>query len=101
MMRSLLLLLPLVAALPARPTLPELSVSQWANIQSGFTKGVQGLSDWSLSKAHDMIHSAQDEIDSIAHQNSGDETQDTIWKKLKDDPHSFSRLTDVIEVSRL
>jgi hypothetical protein len=102
MLHSLLLLLPFVAALPARPAVPELSVSQWANIQSGFMNGAKDLSEWSFSKAQDVIHSAQHEVDAIvadAQVNSGDETQETIWKKLKDDPNSFSKLVHVIEVS--
>lgn len=104
MLQSLLLLLPLVSALPARPHLPELSVSQWSQIQSGFIGGAKDLSEWSFNKAHDVIHSAQDEVDSIVadlNTNGGDETQDTIWKRLKDDPNSFSKLTKLIEVSRL
>lgn len=93
-MRSLLLL-PLVAALPSPLRLPELTSSQWAKVQTGFSS-IQSLSDWSIAKAHDLIHAAQDEIATV---HAGDETQDTIWKKLKDDPHSFSRLTGVIDVS--
>lgn len=104
MLHNLFLLLPIVAALPARPQLPELSVSQWSNIQSGFISSAKDLSEWSFAKAHDVIHSAQDQLDAIASEvraNDGDETQETIWKKLKDDPNSFSKLTHVIEVSSL
>ncbi|KAI9635910.1 FAS1 domain-containing protein [Dioszegia hungarica] len=98
MLHNLFLLLPIVAALPARPALPELTVSQWSNIQSGFVNGAKDLGEWSFGKAHEIIDSVQDEIDAVvAHQNSGDETQETIWKKLKDDPHSFSKLTNVID----
>lgn len=57
--------------------------------------GAKDLSEWSFGKANDIIESVQDELEYGA--NSGDETQDTIWKKLKDDPHSFSKLTNVIE----
>jgi hypothetical protein len=111
-LRSLLALAPLVAALPATPpahvqerspigALPDLSVQDWAGIQSGF--GLKDASDWAWSKAHDLVYDRQstDVSEEESGQVDGDETQLTIWQRLKADEHSFSRLTGLIEVCAL
>ncbi|OCF59699.1 hypothetical protein L486_02371 [Kwoniella mangroviensis CBS 10435] len=98
---SPLILLPLVTALPAKQqssSIPELSVNQWNNIQSGFTDGLRSLSSWSWSKAEDVI----DELEAISgiatdSKDDDDKSSLTIWQALKADPHSFSKLVKIIE----
>ncbi|WWC58086.1 uncharacterized protein I303_100621 [Kwoniella dejecticola CBS 10117] len=93
---SSLLLLPLATALPAKPSIPELTVNQWNSIQSGFTDNLRSLSSWSWNKAEDVI----DELEAIAGVNSesnNDNSDLTIWQALKADPHSFSKLVKIIE----
>jgi len=79
-------ILPLLPFALAAPTKSELTVSQWTAIQSGFEK----LTDWSFSTAQDVVH----ELSEIG--TNGNEEL-TIWQQLKADPHSFSRLTKLIE----
>ncbi|OCF39311.1 hypothetical protein I317_06893 [Kwoniella heveanensis CBS 569] len=96
---STLALLPLAAAIPAQhaaKSIPELSISQWNDIQSGFTDGLRSLSSWSWNKAEDVI----DELEAIAgasYEDQADESELTIWQQLKADPHSFSKLVKIIE----
>jgi hypothetical protein len=92
------LLFSLALAAPTRPRLPELSVSQWAAIQSGFTGGLRGLTSWSWSKAEELLDQVNAELPSST--TDGDETELTIWQQLKADPNSFSRLVKIIEVGR-
>lgn len=105
-MRALFLLAPLVAAFPTHHkdandanSIPELNVAQWAEVQSGFG-GLREAGEWAWSKAHELVGDAPEYLDRIVNDNNdGDETQETIWQRLKADPHSFSRLTGLIEVS--
>ncbi|WVQ93825.1 hypothetical protein IAU59_000903 [Kwoniella sp. CBS 9459] len=96
---STLALLPLAAAIPAQQasrSIPELSISQWNDIQSGFSDGLKSLSSWSWNKAEDVI----DELEAIADasfDNTADDAELTIWQQLKADPHSFSKLVKIIE----
>ena len=101
-LRALLLLVPAIAAFPTAPkaeadveerSIPELSITDWAHVQSGF--GIKDASDWAWQQAQELMHG-----DKIENKNDGDETQETIWQRLKADEHSFSRLTGLIEVSQ-
>jgi hypothetical protein len=75
-----------------------LSIADWTGIQSGFAAGVKDASDWAWSKAHDLVYDRPIANDDGVSKNDGDETQQTIWQRLKADEHSFSRLTGLIEV---
>lgn len=96
---KLLSLLPLAIAAPhphpaAAESIPELSVSQWSSIQSTFVDGVRSLGSWSWSAAQDVVQELEESFE--AAQEDGEER--TIWQQLKADPHSFSKLTKLIEV---
>ena len=89
---NLLSLIPLALAAPTKQAaIPELSVSEWHSIQSGFENGLSSLSSWSWSKAQEMV--------SVASDDDGHDDELTIWGQLKADPHSFSKLVKIIEVS--
>ena len=90
---NLLPLLPFALAAPTKQTIPELSVSDWHSIQSGFQDGLRSLSSWSVSKAEEMI-------DRFEEVEAAKDDSLTIWGQLKADPNSFSKLVKVIEVSR-
>ena len=85
---NLLPLLPFAFAAPAKPSIPELSVSEWHSIQSSFESGIR----WSLSKAEEIIG-----IDTTIEP----DPERTIWGQLKADPNSFSKLVKILEVSVL
>ncbi|KAK8845448.1 hypothetical protein IAR55_006161 [Kwoniella newhampshirensis] len=91
---SSLLLLPLALAAPTKQSssTPELSVSQWSQVQSGFVDGVRSLSSWSWSKAEEMF----EEIESLE-KTTKDESELTIWQQLQADTNSFSKLVKIIE----
>lgn len=86
---NLLPLLPFALAAPTKPTIPELSVSEWHSIQSGFEDGLRSLGTWSWNKAEEIL----DQAVSVA-----PDAGLTIWGQLKADPHSFSKLVKVLEV---
>ena len=89
-MKSLaLLLLPLANSAPTQPT-EELSVSQWTWVQSALSGDVDKLSSWTWRQAAEIVESIEE-----------DKSEQTIWQQLKADPHSFSKLVKVIEVSHL
>jgi hypothetical protein len=92
-------LLPLAIAAPAAPAaIPELSASQWNSIQSTFVDGVRSLGSWSWTAAEEILA----EVDDVKHQMmDGGDAQQTIWQQLKADPHSFSKLVKLIEVSKV
>jgi hypothetical protein len=91
---ALLPLLPLTLAAPTTNTpINELSTSQWHSIQSGFAK----LTDWSWATAQDVVDALEDEVKDVM--TTADDGL-TIWQQLKADPHSFSRLVKIIEVSK-
>ena len=85
-------LLPFALAAPAPKSIPELSVSQWTQVQSSFVDGLRSLSQWSWAAAEELI----DEVE--AARTDGDDTQKTIWQQLKEDPNSFSKLVRIINV---
>lgn len=94
-------LLPLALAAPAPApaakgeSIPELSASQWSSIQSTFIDGARSLGSWSWSAAQDVVA----ELEELEH--GGEQGEDrTIWQQLKADPHSFSKIVKLIEVSR-
>jgi hypothetical protein len=91
-------LLPLLPLALAVPTTPELSVSQWKDVQSNFLDSVRsyGLGSWSWNKAEEVMG----ELD-IKNPFAGDESELTLWQQLKADPHSFSKLVKLIEVGVL
>ena len=87
-------LLPLAIGAPTKDTTPELSVSEWSSIQSGFIDNVRSLGSWSWSAAQDVI----EEFENV---NDGETGEDrTIWQQLLADPHSFSKIVKLIEVCR-
>lgn len=94
---STLFLLPLAFAAPAPKAakdIPELSVSQWTSIQESFGHNIGDFAAWSWNKAENIVG------DFGPHKDAGDDkTELTIWQRLKEDPHSFSRLVKIIEVS--
>jgi len=81
-------LLPLLPVVLGAPTKSDLTTSQWQSIQSGFEK----LTDWSFTTAQDVVEALEEKVGT-----KGDEAL-TIWQQLKADPHSFSRLTKLLEV---
>ncbi|ORY25187.1 FAS1 domain-containing protein [Naematelia encephala] len=91
---SLLPLLPIVLAAPTTkqqaPEL-ELSLSQWAKVQSGFFEGLRSLSTWSWEQAEELLESVDDNYD---------EQDQTIWKQLQADTNSFSRLVKIINFEK-
>lgn len=93
---QLITLLPLALAAPAPvpESIPELSLSQWSSIQSTFVDSVRSLGSWSWSTAQDVVQELESELS-----HGGETGEDrTIWQQLKADPHSFSKLTKLIEV---
>jgi hypothetical protein len=98
---NLITLLPLALAAPApapgptaEQSIPELSLSQWSSIQSSFVDGVRSLGSWSWSTAQEVVQ----DLDSELHHGGETGEERTIWQQLKADPHSFSKLTKLIEV---
>lgn len=100
---QILSLLPLAIAAPASvpaaeaESIPELSVSQWSSIQSTFVDGARSLGSWSWSTAQEVVEELEESL-----QHGGETGEDrTIWQQLKADPHSFSKITKLIEVGLL
>lgn len=103
---QLLTLLPLTLAAPApgpvTESIPELSLSQWSSIQSTFVDSVRSLGSWSWSTAQEVVQELESNLEKLESElHHGGETGEerTIWQQLKADPHSFSKLTKLIEVS--
>lgn len=106
---QLLTLLPLALAAPApgpvveqSQSIPELSLSQWSSIQSTFVDSVRSLGSWSWSTAQEVVQELESNFENLESElHHGGETGEerTIWQQLKADPHSFSKLTKLIEVS--
>lgn len=91
---NLLPILPLAFGAPAKPSIPELTVSEWHSIQSGFEDGLR----WSLTKAEEIIGIK----DEVKKENSLAADPDiTIWEQLKADPNSFSKLVKILEVGSI
>jgi hypothetical protein len=101
----LLSIVPVVLARPAKPSqqnLPELSVEEWASIQSGLFDGVRSLTSWSWEHAEHIVDEWVDDNEKCAQAPApADESDQTIWAQLKADPDNFSRLVKIIEVSWL
>ncbi|KJE05777.1 hypothetical protein I311_00503 [Cryptococcus gattii NT-10] len=92
---STLFLLPLAFAAPAKKAardIPELSVAQWASIQESLGDKIGDFAAWSWNKAENIVEDFGGPKDA-----GDDKTELTIWQRLKEDPHSFSRLTKIIE----
>lgn len=87
-------LLPLAIGAPTKDTTPELSVSEWSSIQSGFIDNVRSLGSWSWSAAQDVV----EEFENVNDGQTGEDR--TIWQQLLADPHSFSKIVKLIEVCR-
>lgn len=90
---KLLALLPLLSVVLAAPT-RELTSNQWNEIQSGFFENVKSLSTWTWGKAEQAVEEMMMPITT-----SDDDEDRSVWEILKGDPHSFSRLVKIIEVS--
>ena len=74
-------------------TISDWDVGQWTSVH-GLWTGAERLSGWSWMKAEKMLGwNTEQELA------GGGEEDLTIWERLKQDPHSFSRLVKVIEVS--
>lgn len=98
---SLLPLLPLALSAPTSgpaSAIPEMTVSQWSGIQSSFVDGVRSLGSWSWSTAGEIISELEGNGNGDSAKTT-DDSQETIWQQLKADPHSFSKLVKIIEVS--
>lgn len=80
----------------ARPFLPDLTSTDWAQIQSGFS--VENLGSFASDIASgivDKINGAQKAIEEYG----GDDTQKTIWQQINDDSDNYSKLIKVLNVS--
>lgn len=74
----------------ARPFLPDLTSTDWAQIQSGFSVGA--VSDLASNFAAGLA----DTFRRPASEYSGDDTQKTIWQQLNDDEGRFSKLIKIL-----
>ncbi|WVN90921.1 uncharacterized protein L203_106166 [Cryptococcus depauperatus CBS 7841] len=92
-----LVLLPLALGAPAHRENDKVpGIFSSLDFQTAFGENIRHLSSWSWNKAGQVI----DELEAyggLKTMGEEDDTGKTIWQRLNDDPHSFSKLVKIME----